>query len=135
MPSSAASERIVIVEDDEAVLNSLDFMLTAAGYRVSPYATVFGALASPDLADAACLIVDYALPDGDGLSLLHDLRSRGVRTPAILIASTPSARCRQQAREAGIPLMEKPLDGDSLNAWVAMLAAKSRGADQSEPVP
>ena len=135
MPSNAAHERIVIVEDDEAVLNSLDFMFTAAGYRVSPYATVFAAMASPDLADAVCLIVDYALPDGDGLSLLQEQRSKGVRTPAILIASTPSTRCRQQAREAGIPLMEKPLDGDSLNAWVAMLAAKSRDADQSEPVP
>lgn len=126
MSLESAPRRIAIVEDDPAVLNSLDFMFTAAGYRVFAYDCAHDAAAAPEIATVDCLVVDYALPDGDGLALLKRLRQIGVASPAILIASTPNARCRQRAREDGIPLMEKPLLGDNLGGWVERLITNSR---------
>lgn len=111
-------KHIAIVEDDAAVLHSLEFMFAAAGYRVSAYARAEDADASVDIVSASCLIVDYALPDCDGLTLLSRLRRRGVRAPAILITSLPSRQCREAAKDAGVTLLEKPLNGDTLEEWV-----------------
>jgi FixJ family two-component response regulator len=109
---------IAVVEDDLAVLNSLEFSLEAEGFDVRPFDHVKSALASPEVREADCLVIDYALPDGDGLSLLRSLRRRGVVCPAIIIASTPSIRCRREAEAAGAPLVEKPLIDDRLGELI-----------------
>ena len=131
MSGRSQSPLVVVVEDDAAVLNSLEFMLAAAGYRVLACADPAEAEAADGVAKASCLIIDYGLPDIDGLTLLHRLRQRGVSAPAVLIASTPSGQCRQAAREAGIPLFEKPLDGGSLSGWVAQMTSR-RGFDADQ---
>lgn len=107
------------------MLNSLDFMFTASGYQVFAFRCAEHAAASPDIAKVDCLVVDYALPDGDGLTLIRELRRRGVNSPAILIASVPSAPCKKQASEDGVPLMEKPLIADHLATWVDQVTAKA----------
>ena len=59
-------------------------------------------------------MIDYALPDLDGTSLLKTWRAHGVTAPAIIIASNPTARCWREAAEAKVPVLEKPLLGDEL---------------------
>ncbi len=115
MSSASPSPALVaVVEDDEPVLNSLEFALTAEGYRVQAFKTAQAALDSARIADADCLIVDYGLPDFDGMTLLRLLRARGIAAPAMIIASSPSAKCLREIEQAGVPLVEKPLTGDAL---------------------
>ncbi len=105
---------IAIVEDDRAVLNSLQFALEAQGYAVCGFERAVDALNSSEIMSADCLVLDYGLPDVDGVALLLALRRRGAASPAMIIASNPSARCRQEASLAGAPVIEKPLMGDVL---------------------
>lgn len=105
---------IAVVDDDTAVCNSLKFMLEIEGYVTRTYHTPEGLLNAPDLAACNCAIVDYGLPEMDGLSLVEVLRKRGFRWPAILIVSNPDAATHERAERAGIPLVEKPLLGNTL---------------------
>jgi len=113
------------------VLHSLEFDLEAQGYAVCAFSRAEAAIGSPDILVADCLVVDYALPDGDGVRLIRALRQRGVHCPALIIASNPTARALLEAEAVGAPVIEKPLMGD-------ILADRIRSAlkgDQAAPNP
>lgn len=105
---------VIVVDDDEDLLNALRFSLELDGLRVETHrshATVIPA-ALPD--DNACLVLDYRLPDLNGLDLLNRLREAGVDLPVLLITSHASPAVREAAWAAGAVLVEKPLLGDTL---------------------
>jgi FixJ family two-component response regulator len=54
------------------------------------------------------------MPGMNGLDLIGLLRARHIGAPAILITSHPSPSLRERARTAGVPIVEKPLLGNTL---------------------
>jgi FixJ family two-component response regulator len=100
---------ILIVEDDQAVRESLKFSLVIEGFAVRAYANAEHLLAEPRLPTFDCLIVDQNLPGMSGLDLVLTLRYRQIKTPAILITSHPNQSLHDRAAAAGIPIIEKPL--------------------------
>ena len=104
---------VLVVDDDPALLGALEFALKAEGYRVASCA---GADAAMRVAgdQLSCLVIDYKLPDIDGMDLAQRLRGAGVTAPVILITSNPDARCRARAARDGAVIVEKPLLGDRL---------------------
>jgi DNA-binding response OmpR family regulator len=98
---------VVVVEDDPSLLRALTFALEAEGLSVHSYRAGKALLSSPVHAD--CLVVDYRLPDLDGLSLIAALREKGVSSPAILTTTNPDQRTRRLAAAAGVAIVEKPL--------------------------
>ena len=121
LPNSALETRVAVVEDDPSVLDSLQFVLEAGGYRVWPFERPQQAIDSHEIMTADCLLIDYALPDIDGLAMLGRLRQRGLSCPAILISGAPNARCRADAKKAGVPLVEKPILGDTLSGLLRVI--------------
>jgi FixJ family two-component response regulator len=105
---------VLVVDDDPAVRNSLKFSLEVEGFTVRDYSSANELLRESEITDAGCLVIDYHLPEMNGLEMLNRLRARRVTAPAILITSHPSAFVRQRAAEAGVPIVEKPLLGDAL---------------------
>lgn len=110
----ARRRNIAVVEDDVAVLHSLQFALETEGYEVQSFERAAEALAELDANRVDCLVVDYGLPDLDGAALIKTWRANGVTAPAIIIASNPTARCWRDAAEIEAPVLEKPLMGDEL---------------------
>ncbi len=122
------SRLIGVIEDDPAVLHSLEFSLRAEGYGVCAFVDGADAGDSLEILQADCLVIDYALADGTGVDLLRALRQRGMTCPAIVIASNPTMLCRHEAGAAGAPLVEKPLMGDVLNGYIREALALAAGA-------
>lgn len=105
---------VIVIEDDQAVRNSLKFSLEIEGFTIREYADAGEFLKETAISDAGCLVIDYNLPEMNGLDMLDHLRDRHVGVPAILITSCPNAVVRRRAAEASVPIVEKPLLGNAL---------------------
>lgn len=105
---------ILVVEEDASLRHSMRFSLAVEGFVVRTYANGNELLGVAELPDRGCLVVDYHLPDMTGLDLVASLRNRHIALPIILITTNPTAMVRRRAEEAGVPMIEKPLLGDSL---------------------
>lgn len=121
---------IAVVDDDDAVLNALDFALSAEGYRVRGFRTAKALYEAAEVEEPACLVIDQILSDEPGLALLARLRARGDRAPAVLITTDPQRTTIMEAARLGVPIVEKPLLGDRLFACIRTLIA---AADAQSP--
>jgi two-component system, LuxR family, response regulator FixJ len=119
---------LLVVDDDVAVLNSLKFHLEIEGFEVRLYASAEALLHEPDLPSSGCLLIDYLIPEMTGLELLAKLRSNGVALPAILITSHPGHTLRQNAAQAGVAIIEKPLLGNRLTETIRSAVASATAA-------
>ena len=117
---------VVVVEDDEAVRDSLKFSLVIEGFAVRAFSSGPQLLAEPSLSPGDCYVVDQNMPGMSGLDLISTLRARNLTAPAILITSHPSAAVRDRAAAAGVAIVEKPLlDFTLLNSVRRSLARPS----------
>ena len=114
------SQRLVaVVDDDDAVRDSLRFLLEIAGYSVATYGSAAEFLQEATLGDLACLVVDQHMPDQSGLQLVTRLRGQGATLPVALITGSPSPDVIRQARELNVAqVLEKPLDEDTLLCFI-----------------
>ena len=110
------SHRLVaVVDDDDAVRDSLRFLLEIAGYSVASYGSAAQFLHEAPIGELVCLVVDQHMPDQTGLQLVARLRAQGVSLPVALITGSPSADLIRLARELSVAkVMEKPLEDDVL---------------------
>lgn len=106
----ATALRIALIDDSEAVRRSLSLLLRSSGLEVTCFASGSDAVAGTELASADCLLIDYKMPDLDGLKLLSKLRARGITAPAILISGVVTAGLSEKAAEAGYKsFVRKPM--------------------------
>jgi two-component system response regulator FixJ len=101
------SQIVAVVDDDLAVLDSMKFLLEAAGYEVAAYDSATAFLADR-AALPACLIVDQQMPNMTGLDLVRHLRKCDVSVPALLITGSPTQSIVARANELGVKVLEKP---------------------------
>jgi FixJ family two-component response regulator len=114
---------VLVVDDDPALAESLQFSMELEGFKVEIYGDAESLLAVRSYPKLGCLIIDVKLPGVDGLELLKRLRARGVALPAVLITSNPSASLKVHAAAAAAPIVEKPLLEDELIDTVRSLVA------------
>jgi FixJ family two-component response regulator len=115
---SATPPLVVIVEDDRAVRVALTARAELDGYRVAACDSAEAALQLTLPPSRACLVVDERLPGLSGLKMLARLRADGCQLPAVIITSQPTPRQRAAAAAADAQILEKPLLGDALEAWI-----------------
>ena len=112
-------KRICIVDDDQAVRDSLSAFLETCGYHAVSFTSAEDFLVRCDGGNNHCLLIDVHMPGMNGLDLLDALRKRGVNTPAILITAAANAFLRARAETLGVSeVLEKPIDGDALLAAI-----------------
>jgi two-component system, LuxR family, response regulator FixJ len=113
-----------IVDDDEAVRQSLAFMLSTAGIPVRLYESAVAFLADIDGLQQGCLITDVCMPEMTGVELVRELKARSVDIPAIVITGQGDIALAVEAMKAGaIDFIEKPFDDEVILAAV-------RGAEE-----
>ncbi len=112
------SRTVAIVDDDEAVLESFQFLLEMAGFPVAAYPSA-QAFLDASQTSPRCLIVDQHMPAMTGLELAAKLRSDGVDVPVMLVTSALSPAIIAKAREIGVRgVLEKPLHEDEVIAFI-----------------
>jgi two-component system response regulator FixJ len=116
--AAASHDTVAIVDDDEPVRHSLQFLLEVVGYRVETFASAVEFLrAEPD--KLLCLITDHYLPGMTGLELAERLRAQGNSVPIMLITGLPSRAIYARAKTLGIDqVLEKPPDEAPLLAFI-----------------
>ena len=106
---------VTIVDDDEAVRDSLDVLIRAAGYRTACFENGADFSASLKIQPPDCILLDVRLPDGDGIDILQSLIDDGVRTPVIIITGHGDVPMAVKAMRIGAAdFVEKPFDPDVL---------------------
>jgi two-component system response regulator FixJ len=121
-----ANSRVIIVEDDEAVRDSLAALLDATGFDVVTYASGQAFLDAAPPADAGCLVLDVRLPGFNGLDLLDTIKARGIAVPVIIMTGHGDIPMAVRAIRAGaIEFIEKPFTED------VMLDSVRRGIEAS----
>lgn len=105
---------VAIIDDDIAVRSSLKFSLELEGLRVRVFTDAAEALRAADIAACDCFVIDQKMSGMSGLELIRKLRERNIASPAILMASQPSAALNARAASAQVPIVEKPLLGNAL---------------------
>jgi two-component system, LuxR family, response regulator FixJ len=121
-----------IVDDEEAVRNSLAFLLSGAGFavRVHESATAFLAIA-PQITNG-CLITDLRMPDMDGVELLRRLRDADALLPAIVITGHGDVQMAVEAMKSGaIDFIEKPFSDDVIIESISRAASRAAERVQS----
>ena len=112
---SPISGIVLVVDDDAAVRAALKFALEVEGFHVQLYDGPQALLADDNLPERACLVIDYRMPEIDGIELVDRLRSRNIMLPVILISGRVSKHLRSLAQRSGLTrVLEKPLSDAAL---------------------
>jgi two-component system response regulator FixJ len=113
-----------VVDDDADVLSSLRFLLETDGFAVRTFRNGPALLSAVRSTGVDCFVIDYKMPDINGIDLAGRLRNRDIAAPIILITGYPDENISARAAAAGVRhVLQKPLLEESL-------ASRIRGAIQ-----
>jgi len=106
---------ISIVDDDEALRNSLDDLVQSIGFRTQGFASAEAFLSSNQARDTACLILDVRMPGMNGLDLQSWIIAASWCIPIVFITSHVDDVARARALEAGaVAFLYKPFREEEL---------------------
>jgi two-component system, LuxR family, response regulator FixJ len=122
--SPPAKPTVYVVDDDADVLGSLRFLLETDGFQVRTFRNGTSLLNAVRASGVDCFVIDYKMPDMNGIDLAGRLRNRDIAAPVILITGYPDDNISARAEAAGVRhVLLKPLLEESL-------ATRIRGAIQ-----
>ena len=93
---------VSVVEDDQFFRESMKRLLRSLGYPVEAFASAADFLASPRLAETACLVADVNMPVMTGIELYRHLSDAGRAIPTILVTAYPNDDERARALNGGV---------------------------------
>ena len=111
----ATASLVSVVEDDQFFRESMRRLMRSLGYDVAAFPSAADFLASPRLAETACLIADVHMPAMTGLELYEHLIEAGYAIPTILVTAYPNDFDRTRALDCGVACyLRKPFDEQHL---------------------
>lgn len=117
-PGSKASNstpRVLIVDDDAAVRESLQMLVRVAGWESEAFTCAREFLARPRVVAPSCLVLDFVLPDLHGLQLQQRIADEGIDIPIIFVTAYGDVATAVEAMKAGaLGMLTKPLSEDEL---------------------
>jgi two-component system response regulator FixJ len=117
---------VFIVDDDEAVRDSLDLLLESAGHAVQAFEAAADALAACRSRLPACIVTDVRMPEMDGLEFQEKLSEAGIRVPVIVMTGHADVPLAVRAMKAGaVDFIEKPFSDDAILASIDTAMARS----------
>jgi len=119
-----AQETVFIIDDDDAVRDSLSAVLAMQNFAVEAFPSAEAFLLNYRPAPISCAIVDLRMPGMDGLALLEHMRAKGVMLPVVVVTGHGDVPLAVRAMKAGaVDFIEKPYTN------TALLEAVRKGLD------
>lgn len=127
--------RILIVDDDRAILNLMQRVLREEGYAIDVAATGEEARTLAFVNEYDGMILDLNLGDRHGFEILQELRRNGKRTPILLYSGKGDSETIVRGLDAGADdFVVKPISNDELRARVRTLVRRAATARVGEQV-
>jgi two-component system response regulator MprA len=124
--------KVLVVEDDPAVRNSLSRALRLEGYEAELHDEGGSAIRSLQVAAPDAILLDLQLPDVDGLEICRRIRASGDRTPVLMVTARDAVDDRVAGLDAGADdYLVKPFDLAELFARLRALLRR-RGPAEGE---
>lgn len=128
----AAAPRIVIVEDDAAMRESLVWLVESVGHETVAYPSADAFLAEARLPCIGCVVTDMRMPGTSGLGLIEKLRARQSLLPVVVITAFASVRDAVTAMQLGaVNFLEKPFHDQDLLDLLNDAVAETRDTAQA----
>ena len=124
--------RALLIEDDNAVVRSIELMLRSQGFEV--FTTDLGAegIDLGKLNDYAIIVLDLTLPDMTGFEVLRSLRSAKVKTPILILSGNAVVKAKVMALGFGADdYMTKPFHKDELLARIHAVLRRSEAVPRT----
>ena len=126
---------VYIVDDDDAVRDSLSVLLKAIGHQVRTFGMARDFLDTAPTLPMGCLIADIRMPEMDGLELQHALNEQALQFPMIVITGHGDVPLAVRAMKAGaLDFIEKPFASPTILASVEAALSRIDSVEQHDPV-
>lgn len=123
--ATLAAMRLLVVDDDSEMCDLLVRALEADGHLVMAARSKQTAQATLDDQPVDVIVLDLALPDGEGLELCRDLRGQGSTVPVLMLTAHSEVRTRVRSFETGVDdFLGKPFAVAELRARVRALGRR-----------
>jgi two-component system response regulator FixJ len=127
---------VFVVDDDEAMRDSLDFLLSSAGCAVRTFGAAEQLLEALTDSNCGCVVSDVRMPGVDGLELLRRIKAARPGLPVVIITGHGDVPLAVEAMKLGAAdFVEKPFDDERLIGVVqAALVGAPREADPGNEI-
>ena len=127
---------VFVVDDDEAMRDSLDFLLSSAGCAVRTFEAAERLLEALTDSNCGCVVSDVRMPGVDGLELLRRIKAERPNLPVVIITGHGDVPLAVEAMKLGAAdFVEKPFDDERLIGVVqAALAGAPREIDPANEI-
>jgi two-component system, LuxR family, response regulator FixJ len=128
-PEKTTAQRVVhVIDDDEALRESLAFLLRAAQLEVKSFSSARAFLDELPDESLGCVITDVRMPDISGIDLLRRLKELKIGVPVIVVTGHGDVALAVEAMKIGAAdFFEKPFDDDLLLASVRSALREQEG--------
>lgn len=117
---------VCVVDDDEAVRESLQILLETMGYAIRAYESGIAFLEECVTLNAGCVLLDVRMPKMDGIEVQKHLQIRRPDLPVVVVTGHGDVKMAVQAMKAGaIDFIEKPFDEEILLTSVRNALARA----------
>jgi two-component system response regulator FixJ len=111
--------KVYVIDDDEAMRHSLEFLLNSADFEVVLFESAQAFLDGLTGLDFGCVVSDVRMPGIDGIEMLRRLKGLNSRFPVVIMTGHGEVPLAVEAMKLGaVDFLEKPFDDDLLIAMV-----------------
>src|SRR6185437_1644380 len=124
--------KVFVIDDDEAMRDSLEFLLGAADFEVTLFESAQIFLDSPP-SDFGCVVSDVRMPGIDGIELLQRLKASRNAFPVLIMTGHGDVPLAVEAMKLGaVDFLEKPFEDDRLIGMIDVALKQAQSGAQSE---
>lgn len=122
------AQLVHVVDDDEAIRQSIEFLLQSVGMPCRTYTSATALLDAIDALEPGCIVTDVRMPGISGLELVQRLKQLGAPHPIIVMTGHADVPLAVQAMKAGVvDFLEKPVEEETLLSAIRSALARNSG--------